>query len=161
MKTTPGLTIENIKMSLKKTIHNRLIVATKEKDTVYINTLRMLRAAIKNREVELQAELDDQEILRLISTQVKQRKEAIRQFKDGGRDDLVNKEEQELSVLMSYLPEQHSPEAINDIVTRAIQELGAKDLKDMGRVMKTVMGQLVGSADGRLVNEIVRKHLSR
>ena len=99
-------------MSLQKTIHNRLIVATKEKDTVYVSTLRMLRAAIKNREVELQAEPDDQEILRLISTQVKQRKEAISQFKDGGRDDLVNKEERELSVLMSYLPEQHSPEAI-------------------------------------------------
>ena len=148
-------------MSLQKTIHNRLIVATKEKDTVYVSTLRMLRAAIKNREVELQAELDDQEILRLISTQVKQRKKAIRQFKDGGRDDLVNKEEQELSVLMSYLPEQHSPEAINDIVAGVIQELGAKDLKDMGRVMKTVMGQLAGSADGRLVNEMARKHLSR
>ncbi len=148
-------------MSLQKTIHNRLIVATKEKDTVYVSTLRMLRAAIKNREVELQAELDDQEILRLISIQVKQRKEAIRQFKDGGRDDLVNKEEQELSILMSYLPVQHSPEAINDIVAGVIQELGAKDLKDMGRVMKTVMGQLAGSADGRLVNEIARKHLSR
>jgi len=148
-------------MSLQKTIHNRLIVATKEKDTVYVSTLRMLRAAIKNREVELQAEPDDQEILRLISTQVKQRKEAIRQFKDGGRDDLVNKEEQELSILMSYLPVQHSPETINDIVAGVIQELGAKDLKDMGRVMKTVMGQLAGSADGRLVNEIVRKHLSR
>jgi len=147
-------------MSLQKTIHNRLIVATKEKDTVYVSTLRMLRAAIKNREVELQAELDDKEILRLISTQVKQRKEAIRQFKDGGRDDLVNKEEQELAVLMSYLPEQHSPETINDIVVGVIQELDAKDLKDMGRVMKTVMGQLAGSADGRLVNEIVRNHLS-
>lgn len=148
-------------MSLQKTIHNRLIVATKEKDTVYVSTLRMLRAAIKNREVELQAEPDDQEILRLISTQVKQRKEAIRQFKDGGRDDLVNKEEQELSILMSYLPVQHSPETINDIVAGVIQELGAKDLKDMGRVMKTVMGQLAGSADGRLVNEMARKHLSR
>lgn len=147
-------------MSLQKTIHNRLIVATKEKDTVCVSTLRMLRAAIKNREVELQAELDDNEILRLISTQVKQRKEAIRQFKDGGRDDLVNKEEQELAVLMLYLPEQHSPETINDIVAGVIQELDAKDLKDMGRVMKTVMGQLAGSADGRLVNEIVRNHLS-
>ena len=148
-------------MSLKKTIHNRLIVATKEKDTIYVSTLRMLRAAIKNREVELQAELEDQEILRLIGTQVKQRKEAIRQFKDGGRDDLANKEEQELAVLMSYLPKQHSPEAINDIVAGVIQELDAKDLKDMGRVMKTLMGQLAGSADGRLVNEIVKKHLSR
>ncbi|MCK4728911.1 MAG: GatB/YqeY domain-containing protein [Desulfobacterales bacterium] len=148
-------------MSLQEMIQNQLIVATKKKDAVHVGTLRMLRAAIKNREVELQAGLDDQEILRLIRTQIKQRKEAIHQFKKGGRDDLVNKEERELSVLMSYLPEQHSPEAINDIVTGVIQELGAKDLKDMGRVMKTVMGQLAGSADGSLVNEIVRKHLGR
>jgi len=148
-------------MSLQETIQNQLIVATKKKDAVHVGTLRMLRAAIKNREVELQAGLDDQEILRLILTQIKQRKESIRQFKEGGRDDLVNKEEQELAVLMSFMPEQLSVEAINDVVAAMIQELGAKDMKDMGRVMKTVMGQMAGSADGKLVNEMVRKHLSQ
>lgn len=147
-------------MSLQETIQNQLIVATKKKDAVHVGTLRMLRAAIKNRQVELQADLDDPEVLRLIRTQIKQRKEAIRQFEDGGRDDLVNKEEQELAVLMSFIPEQLSVEAINDVVAAVIQELGAKDMKDMGRVMKTVMGQLAGSADGKLVNEMVRKHLS-
>jgi uncharacterized protein YqeY len=147
-------------MSLQETIQNQLIVATKKKDAVHVGTLRMLRAAIKNRQVELQADLDDPEVLRLIRTQIKQRKEAIRQFEDGGRDDLVNKEEQELAVLMSFMPEQLSVEAINDVVAAVIQELGAKDMKDMGRVMKTVMGQLAGSADGKLVNEMVRKHLS-
>jgi uncharacterized protein YqeY len=148
-------------MSLQETIQNQLIVATKKKDAVHVGTLRMLRAAIKNREVELQAGLDDQEILRLIRAQIKQRKESIRQFKEGGRDDLVNKEEQELAILMSFMPEQLSVEAINDVVTAMIQELGAKDMKDMGRVMKKVMGQLAGSADGKLVNEMVRKHLSQ
>jgi len=147
-------------MSLQETIQNQLIIATKKKDAVHVGTLRMLRAAIKNREVELQAGLDDLEILRLIRTQIKQRKESIRQFKEGGRDDLVNKEEQELAVLMSFMPEQLSVEAINGVVAAVIQELGAKDMKDMGRVMKKVMGQLVGSADGKLVNEMVRKHLS-
>ena len=147
-------------MSLQETIQNQLIIATKKKDAVHVGTLRLLRAAIKNREVELQADLDDQEILRLIRTQIKQRKESIRQFKEGGRDDLVNKEEQELAVLMSFMPEQLSVEAINDVVAAVIQELGAKDMKDMGRVMKKVMGQLVGSADGKLVNEMVKKHLS-
>jgi len=147
-------------MSLQETIQNQLIVATKKKDAVHVGTLRMLRAAIKNRQVELQADLDDPEVLRLIHTQIKQRKEAIRQFEDGGRDDLVNKEKQELAVLMSFMPEQLSVEAINDVVAAVIQELGAKDMKDMGRVMKTVMGQLAGSADGKLVNEMVRKHLS-
>jgi len=148
-------------MSLQEMIQNQLIVATKKKDAVHVGTLRMLRGAIKNREVELQAGLDDQEILRLIRTQIKQRKESIRQFKEGGRDDLVNKEEQELAVLMSFMPEQLSVEAINDVVAAMIQELGAKGMKDMGRVMKTVMGQLAGSADGKLVNEMVRKHLSQ
>ena len=148
-------------MSLQEMIQNQLIVATKKKDAVHVGTLRMLRAAIKNREVELQAGLDDQEILRLIRTQIKQRKESIHQFKEGGRDDLVNKEEQELAILMSFMPEQLSVEAINDVVTAMIQELGAKDMKDMGRVMKKVMGQLAGSADGKLVNEMVRKHLSQ
>jgi uncharacterized protein YqeY len=147
-------------MSLKKTIIVQQTASTKARDTVRMNTLRMLRAAIKNREVELRTELDDQEVLRVIRTQIKQRKEAIRQFEDGGRDDLVNKEEQELAVLMSFMPEQLSVEAINDVVAAVIQELGAKDMKDMGRVMKTVMGQLAGSADGKLVNEMVRKHLS-
>ena len=147
-------------MSLQETIQNQLIVATKEKDAVHVSTLRMLRAAIKNREVELQADLDDQEILRLVRTQIKQRKEAIRQFKDGGRDDLVNKEEQELAVLMSFMPEQLSVEAINDVVTAVIQELGAKDMKDMGKVMKTLMAKLAGSGDGKVVSEIVRKQLS-
>jgi uncharacterized protein YqeY len=146
-------------MSLKKTIIVQQTASTKARDTVRMNTLRMLRAAIKNREVELRTELDDQEVLRVIRTQIKQRKEAIRQFEDGGRDDLVNKEEQELAVLMSFMPEQLSVEAINDVVAAVIQELGAKDMKDMGRVMKTVMGQLAGSADGKLVNEMVRKHL--
>lgn len=147
-------------MSLQETILNQLVAATKEKDAVRVGTLRLLRAAIKNREVELQADLDDQEILRLIRTQIKQRKEAIRQFKDGGRDDLVNKEEQELAVLMSFMPEQLSVEAINDVVTVVIRELGAKDMKDMGKVMKTVMAKLAGSADGKVVSEIVRKQLS-
>jgi uncharacterized protein YqeY len=147
-------------MSLQETIQNQLILATKEKDAIRVSTLRMLRAAIKNRAVELRADLDDQEILRLIRTQIKQRKESIHQFKEGGRDDLVNKEEQELAVLMSFMPEQLSREAINNLVTAVIQELGAKDMKDMGRVMKTVMGQLAGGADGKLVNEMVRKRLS-
>ena len=147
-------------MSLQETIQCQLIAATKKKNAVHVGTLRMLRAAIKNRQVELQADLDDPEVLRLIHTQIKQRKEAIRQFEDGGRDDLVNKEKQELAVLMSFMPEQLSVEAINDVVAAVIQELGAKDMKDMGRVMKTVMGQLAGSADGKLVNEMVRKYLS-
>ncbi len=147
-------------MSLKETILQQQTAATKAKDAVQINTLRMLRAAIKNREVELRGELEDQEVLRVVGTQIKQHRESIRQYKEGGRDDLVKKEEQELSILMSFMPEQLSEEAIAQAVTRVIEELGATDMKDIGRVMKTLMAELAGSADGKVVSEIARKQLS-
>jgi uncharacterized protein YqeY len=147
-------------MSLEEKLFSELAQAMKQKNSLRVNTLRLLKAAIKNRQVELQRKLEDNEILRVIGTQVKQRRDAIRQFHEGGRKDLVSKEEAELAILMSFLPEQLSPEAISQEVTSVIEELGAKDMKDMGRVMKAVMAKLAASADGRLVNEIVRKHLS-
>ena len=147
-------------MSLKKTILRQLTEATKAKDAIRMNTLRMLRAAIKNREVELRTELQDQEILRLIRTQVKQHKDSIRLFKEGNRHDLAEKEEDELAILMSFMPEQLSEEAIGQMVTRAIEELDAKGMRDMGRVMKRLMSELGGSADGKIVSEIVRSLLS-
>ena len=147
-------------MSLKKTIIEQLIASTKARDTVRMNTLRMLRAAIKNREVELQTELGDQEVLRVIRTQVKQHKDSIRHYKEGGRNDLEKKEEQELAILMSFMPEQLSEEAIAKIVTQVIEEVDAIDMRDMGKVMKLLMDKVAGSADGKVVSEIVRKQLS-
>lgn len=147
-------------MSLKKSIIEQLMASTKARDTVRMNTLRMLRAAIKNREVELQTELGDQEVLRVISTQVKQHKDSIRHYKEGGRNDLQKKEEQELAILMSFMPEQLSEEAIAKIVTQVIEEVDARDMRDMGKVMKLLMNKIAGSADGKVVSEIVRKQLS-
>jgi uncharacterized protein YqeY len=147
-------------MSLKKTIIEQLMAATKARDAVRMDTLRMLRAAIKNREVELRTELDNQEILRVIGTQVKQHKDSIRHYKEAGRHDLQMKEEEELAILMSFMPEQLSEEAIVKMVTRVIQEVDAKDMKDMGKVMKLLMAEVAGSADGKVVSEIVRKQLS-
>lgn len=147
-------------MSLKKTILEQLTTATKAKDSVRMNTLRMLRAAIKNREVELRTELEDQEILRVIRTQIKQHRDSIRHYKEGGRSDLEQKEEQELAILMSFMPEQLSQEAITKMVTRVIEEVDAKDMRDMGKVMKSIMATVAGSADGKVVSEIVRKQLS-
>lgn len=147
-------------MSLKESISQQLTVATKAKDAVLINTLRMLRAAIKNREVDFQAELENKEILSVIRRQVKQHKESIRYYKEGGREDLVKKEEQELDILMSFMPEQLSEEAIAKIVGQVIKELDAKDMRDIGRVMKKLMAELAGSADGKLVSEIVKSQLS-
>lgn len=147
-------------MSLKESISQQLIAATKAKDVVRINTMRMLRAGIKNREVDLQAELEDKEILSVIRRQVKQHKESIRHYKEGGREDLVKKEEQELAILMSFMPEQLSEEAIAKIVGQVIKELDAKEMKDMGRVMKKLMVELSGSADGKFISEIVKSQLS-
>lgn len=147
-------------MSLRETIAEQLAGATKARDTVRLNTLRMLRAAMKNREVELRAELKDAEIVRVIGSQIKQRKESIRQYEVGGRMDLAKKEEEELEILMSFMPEQISEEAVNRVVIEIIEELGAKNMKDMGMVMKAAMARLAGSADGKMVNDIVRKELS-
>lgn len=147
-------------MSLKEIISQQLIAATKARDAVRISTLRMLRAATKNREVELQAELEDKEILSVIRRQIKQHKESIRHYKEGSREDLVKKEEQELAILMSFMPEQLSEEAIAKIVGQVIKELDAKEMKDMGGVMKKLMAELAGSADGKLVSEIVKSQLS-
>jgi len=147
-------------MSLKESISQQLIAATKAKDVVRINTMRMLRAGIKNREVDLQAELEDKEILSVIRRQVKQPKASMRHYKEGGREDLVKKEEQELAILMSFMPEQLSEEAIAKIVSQVIKELDAKDMRDIGGVMKKLMAELAGSADGKLVSEIVKSQLS-
>lgn len=147
-------------MSLKKTIMDQLMASTKARDAVRMNTLRMLRAAIKNREVELRTELDDQEILGVIRTQVKQHKDSIRYYKEGGRNDLEKKEEEELAILMSFMPEQLSEEAIAKMVTQVIEDVDAKDMRDMGKVMKLLMAKVAGLADGKVVSEIVRKHLN-
>jgi uncharacterized protein YqeY len=146
-------------MSLKDTIFGQLAQAIKKKDALRLNTLRLLKAAIKNKEVELRRNLEDEDVLRLVKTQVKQRKEAMRQFHDGGREDLVAKEGAELTVLSEFLPKQLSVEAVNDLVERMVKELGAKDMTDMGRVMKAVMEKVAGTADGKMVSESVKKHL--
>jgi uncharacterized protein YqeY len=147
-------------MSLKDTIAAELAQATKAKDTIRMNTLRMLRAAMKNREVELRAELEESEILRVIGSQIKQRKESIRQYEEGGRMDLAKKEGEELEILTCFMPEQISEEAVNRVVIEIIKEVGAKDMKDMGRVMKAAMARLSGSADGKMVNDIVKRELT-
>lgn len=147
-------------MSLKKRIQSQLIARTKARDVVGVSTLRLLLAAVKNREVEVRREPEDQEILRIIQSQVKQRKDAIQFYEKGGRLDLVEKEKQELAILMSFMPEQLSEEDIVHAVTQVIGELKARDMKDMGRVMKTLMSRLTGSVDGKLVSEVVKRQLN-
>ncbi len=147
-------------MSLKEEIQSAMQSALKAKDTTTLSTLRMVLAAVKNKEIELRGTPSDSDVMQLINKQIKQRKDSIQQFAASGRDDLVKKEEAELVVLMAYMPEQLSEDAIDEKVTSVIKELGAVNMKDMGRVMKTVMAQLSGKADGNLVNAVVKRQLS-
>jgi len=135
--------------------------AMRAKEVARLSALRMLKAALMNREVERGRALDDGESRQVVSSLVKQRKDSIEQFTKGGRQDLVDKEAAEIRVLESYLPPSADPAAIERAVLDAIAETAATSAKDMGRVMKTVMAKLAGqSVDGKAVNELVRQKLA-
>lgn len=130
-------------------------------DPARLSALRMLKAAIMNREVERGRALDEAESLQVVASLVKQRKDSIEQFTKGGRQDLVDKEAAEIGVLEAYLPAAADPAAIERAVSEAVRETGAASIKDMGRVMKAAMAKLAGqTVDGKAVNELVRARLS-
>jgi uncharacterized protein YqeY len=135
--------------------------AMRKHDPVRLTALRMLKAALMNREAERGRALDDGESLQIVTALVKQRKDSIEQFNNGGRQDLADKEAAEIRVLEAYLPPPADPAAIDQAVTDAITETGATSAKDMGRVMKAAMAKLAGqSVDGKTVNELVRQKLA-
>jgi uncharacterized protein YqeY len=135
--------------------------AMRQHDPVRLSSLRMLKAALVNREVERGRALDAPESLQVVSALVKQRKDSIEQFGQGGRQDLVDKETAELRVLETYLPAAADPAVVERAVAEAIQETGASSPKDMGRVMKAAMAKLAGqSVDGKTVNDLVRARLT-
>lgn len=147
-------------MTLYDDIVQDMTTSIKGKDTGRLAVLRGLKAAIKNKQVELRQELDDNQIRGVISSEIKKRKEAIEQFNRGSRPDLVDKEETELKILSGYLPPQLSGEEIKEILANVIEELSASGPKDLGRVMKSTMAKLAGRADGREVNKMARELLS-
>ncbi len=147
-------------MSLYDDIILDLRKSIKEQDKGRLSVLRGLKTAIKNKQVELREELTDDQIRGVLSSEIKKRKEAIEKFGQGLRQDLVEKEEEELRILSSYLPPQLSTEEIKGVVTQAIEEISASGSKDLGRVMKSVMPILAGRADGREVNRIAQELLS-
>jgi len=135
--------------------------AMRAKEPIALSTLRMLKAALMNKEVERGRDLDDAESLQVVTALVKQRRDAIEQFKAGGRQDLVDRETAEIGVLERYLPPAASDADIDAAIDAAVAETGASSAKDMGRVMKAVMARLAGSsADGRKVSDAVKKRLS-
>jgi uncharacterized protein YqeY len=147
-------------MTLNEQVAADITAAMKAKDPGRLSALRMLKAAIMNKGVEKGRDLDDAEVLQVVSSLVKQRRDSIDQFAKAGRTDLVDKETGELEVLQHYLPPGASAEEIDAAVAAAIAESGASSPKDMGKVMKAVMPKLAGkNADGKAVNEAVRRKL--
>ena len=147
-------------MSMNDQVGADIAAAMKARDASRLSALRMLKAAVMNKSVEKGRDLDDAEVLQVVASLVKQRRDSIEQFTNAGRTDLVDKETAELTVLQAYLPAAATPEEINAAVAEAIAETGASSPKDMGKVMKAVMPKLAGkNADGRAVNEAVRRKL--
>lgn len=146
-------------MSLKKNLMEDMKSSMKNKDTIKKNTITMIRAAIKQREVDERIELSDEDILEIISKQLKEKRMAIEEFNKGNRQDLVELTEKEIEILLKYLPKQLSEEEIEQIVAETIKEINATSIKDIGIIMKAVMPKVKGKADGKMVNKAVRKIL--
>ncbi len=147
-------------MSLKDLLMDDLKVAMREKDTIRKSVVTMLRAAVKQIEVDQRIELDDEAIIDIIAKQIKQKNNAIVEFRNGERQDLVDLTEKEIEILMTYLPEQLSEEEVYQLVADAIHSTGATSMKDMGKVMGIVTNATKGKADGKLISELVKKALA-
>ena len=147
-------------MALIDDISRRITEAMKSRDQDVLGTLRMLKSALTNKEIEKGRALDDGESLQVVSVLVKQRRDSIEQFTKGGRSDLADKEGREILILERFLPPSASPEAIAQAVAAAIAATGASSAKDFGKVMKAAMAGLAGaSVDGKLVSEAVKAQL--
>jgi len=147
-------------MSLKDQIISDMTAAMKAQDAARTSTLRMVKAAIMNREKDGGGELTDEDIQKLLRTQVKQRRDSVEQYEKANRPDLADKEQAEIAIIEAYLPQSASQEEIDQAVVAAIAETGASSMKDMGGVMKAAMAKLAGkSADGKMVSETVKAKL--
>ena len=149
-------------MSLQDRLSEDLKQAMKAKDQLRMDVIRMIKAAVLNKEFELKKSLDDAEMSRVMTTLIKQRKEAVEEYQKAKRDDLAGKELKEIAIIEGYLPKALSPEELTQVVEAVIRETGAATLKDMGNVMKAVMARLAGQpVDGKQVSELVRSRLSK
>jgi len=143
-------------MTLTERIESEFKAALKERNAVKVSTLRMLKADMNNVKFDKnKSGLNDEEIVKVLQRQVKQHKDSIEQFDKGKRPDLVEKEKKELDILLSYMPEQYSPEELKKIIEETVKELGASTKKDMGKVIKQVMEKVKGRALGKAVSQVV------
>jgi uncharacterized protein YqeY len=147
-------------MSLKDQLNESMKTAMKARDALRLSAVRMVLSMVKNREIDQKKELNDQDVIEVISTLVKQRRESIRMYREGNRADLVEKEEAELAILLEFLPVQLSTPEIEALVDRVIAETDAQGAKDMGRVMKALASLTAGKADGKTVSDTVKQKLA-
>lgn len=138
-----------------------LQTAMKEKDTLRMSVLRLLLSSCKNKEIALKKPLTEDDLIGVIATQVKMRKESVSSFQQGGRPDLAEKEESEMRILQEFLPPQLSEDELKELVESAVRKVSAQSPRDMGKVMQELMPHVKGKADGKLVNQIVKQRLSQ
>jgi len=146
-------------MNLADRLNEDMKQAMKAQDKFRLTTIRMVRAAVKNQEIELRRPLEDNEVIEILSREVKQRKDSLQEFGKAGRDDLATAVASEIDIISGYLPTQLDEEEIKTLVKQTIQETGASSKADMGKLMGALMPKVKGRADGKLVNQIVQQLL--
>ena len=147
-------------MDIVSKVDQEMIQAAKAKDRPRLSALRLMKNALHNRAIDLKGALDEKEALQVFSSMIKQRRDSIEQFRNGKREDLAEKEEAELRVIQEFMPRQLSEAEIDGLIDKAIAEVGAVSVKDMGKVMKQLMPAITGQADGKAVSEKVRVRLA-
>jgi len=146
---------------MQEKIQSQMADAMRGKDQLRLSVLRMMKTAVKNKEIEKMKPLDENECVAVLNTLVKQRKDSVEQFRKGGREELAQKEEAEIKIIEEYLPAAASEEDIRRAIEEAVAETGASSLKDMGKVMKAALGRLAGkSPDGSRVSQLVKEKLA-
>ena len=146
-------------MTLKQKLQEDLKTSMKNKDTLRKSVITLIRSSIKQVEVDKRIELNDDDVIDIISKQLKQRNDSLEQFLDAGREDLVEETRSEIEVLKEYLPQQLSEEELNEIVKQTISEVGATSMKDLGKIMSVIKPKTKGRADGKLINKLVKENL--
>ncbi|SDC72219.1 hypothetical protein SAMN02799630_01289 [Paenibacillus sp. UNCCL117] len=147
-------------MSLSDRLNDDMKLAMKSQDKFKLSVIRMVRAAIKNIEIDQRKPLEEQEVLDVLNREVKQRKDSLQEFEKAGREDLAETLRAEIAILMEYMPQQLSDEEVKAIVQQTIQEVGASSKADMGKVMSALMPKVKGRADGKVVNQFVQQLLT-
>jgi len=147
-------------MNLAERLNEDMKQAMKAGEKFRLSTIRMVRASIKNQEIELRRPLNDEEVLQVVGRDLKQRRDSLQDFERAGREDLVEQMKGEIEIISQYLPEQLNEEEIKAIIVQTIQETGASSKADMGKLMGALMPKVKGRADGKLVNQLVQQVLS-